>query len=1337
MKKAAIILAFLTLLLSNAYSTTAVINAFNSGELSPLLEGRTDIKKYYSGCRIVENMVVMPHGGITKRPGSAYIASAKDPNTACRLIPFEFSVEQAYIIEMGHQYLRFYKDGGQITDDDDDPYEIASPYDSDDISTIQFIQSADTMYFAHPSYKPRSLTRTGHTSWTLDIIEFERGPFLDEYVCPQAVITSGPLSLATSSNGGVASESGGVGTASGTVAATNDDDITTFRRRTDTGSTGISGGDLYNQFTIDISLGTTVEELERIVYNIAWVRTTSGVDIRREYKIATSSIKQNDVWTAVGSSTSNTSTIYGPWNNVTDIRLALVQSVTYQAKVSPKPVSASVTLFELEAFGTSATTETCVTVTPSNTKTYDRILTASAAADQGGTPNIVRIPSAAHGFLAGDYVIISETTNYNGLFEITNVDSVNTFDIASAYNAETFAGTETASSRVTLTASDDLWNANHVGALWQITHTVAASEVASSFTGNASSSEQTVQLGRGYDYNLDGVWTGTALLQRSYNDGSSWKDVYSFTKLSTNQPGLSYADNETVDDAIYRVTMTNFGGTSCSYSFTALSFDLHGVVAITSYNSATEVLGTVEYELGGITAVDTWAEGAWSDDEGYPSAITFFEERQVYAATTNSAQTIWMSQTDDWDNFLLGTGATDAITLTIAADQVNSIRWMLPQTALLVGTVGGEWKIGTTNTDEPFSTGNKEAKKQSNYGSANIQALSVGNLIIYVQRQSQKIRKLTYSFELDNWIAPDLTLLSEHITGDGVTALAFQKNPYSILWMVREDGALLSLTLEESQEVIGWTRHGFDGVVESVAVIPGDNEDEVWISVKRTINDILVRYVEQIQSFDWGDDQEDCFFVDSGLTFDGGDAIVITDITQANPGVVTAVAHGFSDGDQVRFYDVNGMTKANQTVYTVSNPATDTFELRDPLDEVDVDTRGLFAYWKMDDNAADTVVTDELEGNNAASYYNTEIITVEGKLDSGFTLDGIDGIVTIPDDDVFSFGDGSNDEPFSISLWVKPALTGIGTTLIDKSAQGIDDLEYFLHLASGFPEFRLIDDSEGSLIFRNTSTTAITAGAWTHVVATYDGSEAREGLAIYFDGVQVDDTNGSVGAYTAMENLDNDIIVGDKEGSGTDEVVMDNLMFHNKELSVFDIAELYNSGLGNARPSGYHAYIDGGFVRQCENTFTTLAHLQGETVAVLQDGGDAGTKTVISGTIRTDDFYYVVHAGLPFSARILPMKLELAGSPGALFGQTKRITEVTLRFYKTAGCDVGTSWIVFESMIFHRVATPLDVAPELLTDDVEIDFDGPYETAGNIYIQSDVPLPLTLLAMMSRFEVME
>ena len=156
----------------------AQLTNFTAGELSPRLDGRNDLAKYSAGCATVENMVIYPHGAAARRPGTQFVASVKTPAAKTRLIPFEFSTEQTYILEFGNQYIRFYRNNGQI-ESSGSAYEISTPYLTAELFDIKFAQSADVMYITHPNHQTRKLSRTGHTSWTLAAVEFTNGPFLD------------------------------------------------------------------------------------------------------------------------------------------------------------------------------------------------------------------------------------------------------------------------------------------------------------------------------------------------------------------------------------------------------------------------------------------------------------------------------------------------------------------------------------------------------------------------------------------------------------------------------------------------------------------------------------------------------------------------------------------------------------------------------------------------------------------------------------------------------------------------------------------------------------------------------------------------------------------------------------------------------------------------------------------------------------------------------------------------------------------------------------------------------------------------------------------------------
>lgn len=155
---------------------TWVQNNFNGGEWSPLAYGRSDIAKYKAGLATCLNYVPTAQGGLTRRPGTRYVANTKS-NQSVRLVPFEFSITQAYVLEFGPNYVRFYTNDGQLLNGGL-PYEVATPYGASDLWGMSFAQSADTLYIVHPSYAPRKLQRGGPTSWTLNTLSFLDGPYL-------------------------------------------------------------------------------------------------------------------------------------------------------------------------------------------------------------------------------------------------------------------------------------------------------------------------------------------------------------------------------------------------------------------------------------------------------------------------------------------------------------------------------------------------------------------------------------------------------------------------------------------------------------------------------------------------------------------------------------------------------------------------------------------------------------------------------------------------------------------------------------------------------------------------------------------------------------------------------------------------------------------------------------------------------------------------------------------------------------------------------------------------------------------------------------------------------
>jgi len=524
--------------------TTLALTSFVSGEFSAKLDGRTDFAKYQTAAKTLQNFIVHPQGAATRRVGTQFINEVKDSSKKTRLIPFEFSTTQTYILEFGNQYIRFYKDKGQILSGGS-AYEISSPYLEAELFDIKFAQSADVMYLVHPNHETSKLSRTGHTSWTLTEVDFVDGPYL--------------------------------------------------------------------------------------------------------------------------------------------------------------------------ALNTTSTTMT---------------------------------PSATTG------------------------------------------------TGITITASASAFVSTDVGRL------------------------------------------------------------------------------------------INFS---------------NGYAKITAYASATSVTADVKDDFDTTTATTDWSLGAFSDTTGHPSCVSFFEQRLVFAGTTAEPQTLYFSKSGDYENMTAGVNADDAMIYTIASNQVNVIRFLKTQRTLIVGTVGGEFTVSADGTDAAVTPTNITIKRQSSYGSANVDAIPAGNAVLFLQRAKRKIRELSYNFDVDGYQAADLTILNDVVTKTGVNEMTYQQSPDSILWCVRDDGVLAGLTYLRGEEVIAWHRHILGGafgsgsaVVESVASISGSlNEDELWVIVKRTINGATKRYIECFADFDFDETTPTDFrFLDSHLTYSGSATTSLSGLDHLEGQTVSILADG-------------------------------------------------------------------------------------------------------------------------------------------------------------------------------------------------------------------------------------------------------------------------------------------------------------------------------------------------------------------------------------------------------------------------------------------------------------
>lgn len=406
---------------------------------------------------------------------------------------------------------------------------------------------------------------------------------------------------------------------------------------------------------------------------------------------------------------------------------------------------------------------------------------------------------------------------------------------------------------------------------------------------------------------------------------------------ATFAPGVTTPTNVAVSGTagsntyVYHVTAIDpetfeesLAGTKSQGSLTAPSSNDHtitwdAVSGINEYNIYLELNGVAGFVgiangtsfVNSNAAPDTTdtppiARNPFSGADNKPSTGGYYQQRNIHAGTNNKPETVYASRSSNFNNYTTSTPLQedDAVTFTLAGNQVNRIKHLIVLSKLIVMTSAGEWLIKGDDAGT-LRAGEINPEQISYYGSEDIRPLLIGNTALFVQARGSVIRSLTPDV-VENFKSEDLTILSSHLF-DGLTIVDwdYQQAPNSIIWAVRSDGTLLGFTYIREQELFAWHRHdtGASGSFENVITIPEGTEDAVYCIVKRTINGSTVRYVERMQSRLIGD-VEDLILMDSALSIDGTHTGAITmtlsggtDWTHDETLTLTASSGFFVSGD--------------------------------------------------------------------------------------------------------------------------------------------------------------------------------------------------------------------------------------------------------------------------------------------------------------------------------------------------------------------------------------------------------------------------------------------------------
>ena len=375
-----------------------------------------------------------------------------------------------------------------------------------------------------------------------------------------------------------------------------------------------------------------------------------------------------------------------------------------------------------------------------------------------------------------------------------------------------------------------------------------------------------------------------------------------------------------------------------------------GIVKIVGYTSPTSVTANVIVSLGATTATDNWQEGAWSNERGYPRAVTIFENRLIFGGNEAQPNTLWASlqynlffmmerrlaQDDGVEPAPSGTlyggdpNVADPFQFSIASQQVNQIQWLSAKRTLQVGTLGSEYTV-RGGEETALSSANVQVTPQTAHGSSEVQPVQIGNTTIFVSRDGQLLREFQFNLDNDAYVATNISLLSTDIikhkfvsgqfNGIEVKEMVYQESR-AIIWIRTSRDALIALTIDAGANILAWHKHdigGEDAKVISISIIPNEDGsfDDLWAIVERTINGTTKHYLEKMgDSFEHPNlsnistnEDDKPWFMDSAVrytleTFNSGALLETLNTTNTGTDILTITdgVSTFIDGDAVRFY---------------------------------------------------------------------------------------------------------------------------------------------------------------------------------------------------------------------------------------------------------------------------------------------------------------------------------------------------------------------------------------------------------------------------------------------------
>ena len=803
--------------------------SFTAGEISyDRMASRNDLARNYIGLKTLENMFSYLQGGVTTRPGMEYVGSTKG-NKKSKLIPFVISNTESYMLEFGEYNLVIWTYWGEkVVNQSGQETIVNTPYPLDELEKIKYVQNGRSMIITSPNIEPQILKSYSEKSWVMENLAIEKGPFGEintdksiKFKINQPGATS-PKTINFVANGeGIHTLGLPINIQSAYFIVQTPGGMP----RKFNGATEMPDAPLY----LD---GST--ENKPVFLNIGdykfkipgWDGYNYG-GIKGEDSLSGGPIGYEATITSPSGKKDGKDTLYG-----------------YDYPVLPSLIGQpGVGLLGAGMggiypyYGGKFRNAVRMSTDPTHPNYYPYFL--ESLKKNEGKSMVVDFGSLDVKFRDDPEVLLGR---------------VGGATISGSINYIMSTGSTGSETRIECTIP--FFTEDHLGTPFSMNNRVPDVTATTPNYDNGTSTSVSLQVFcyEKWNFRSSGYWSGMVTIDQYDEVSQTWVSI---KRLNSTKSGSSFNESGTVDEPClirvinetsilfavpngYAADRDSLGKLTLSSQVTTqrgigIIVSLLGMAVGGKFKYA--IIRVVEPFVYGVFS-DEWAESAWSKEKGYPSQVAFYENRLLFASNYANPNLLWLSKTNDIKRFFPSRiiKDDDYFNHPLPLPRASVIQSVVSMGELIVFLDDGEWKF--FSSDGPLTPKSASSKVQSYNGSSYVDPLTINNKILMLSQNSTRVQEYAYNNNADSFLATDISLYSEHMfRRTKIESWAFQKDPESIIWMVKEDGTLIGLTYLKEEEIFGYHRHITEGKILDVESLKSEDGNEVWFVVDRGTKD--------------------------------------------------------------------------------------------------------------------------------------------------------------------------------------------------------------------------------------------------------------------------------------------------------------------------------------------------------------------------------------------------------------------------------------------------------------------------------------------------------------------